>query len=85
MTQFYSFYFSGLAQNSSLANTGYEIVLYRGMNPFKEEQYELCCSAGFSGHKKHGGDPISSVHLENAMFRVAPLVDKFKRQVYQSI
>ena len=47
---------SRLPQTSSLAITGYEIVIYRSQNPFKEEQYELCCSAGFSGHKKHGDD-----------------------------
>ena len=48
--------FSRLLQNSSLASTWYEITLYRGQNPFKEEHYELCCSAGFSGHQKPGDD-----------------------------
>ena len=54
MTHFYSVNFSRLQQNSTLASTGYEIELYRGQSPFKEEQYELCCSAGFLGHKKYG-------------------------------
>ena len=63
MTQFYSVNFSRLPENSSLAKTGYEIVLYRGQNPFKEEPYELCCSAGFSGYKKHGDDCFSSINL----------------------
>ena len=56
MTQFYSVNFSRLPQNSSLASAGYEIVLNRGQKSFNEEQYELCCSAGFSGYKKHGDD-----------------------------
>ena len=43
MTQFYSVNFSRLPQKSSLASTGYEIVLNRVQNPFKGEQYELCC------------------------------------------
>ena len=33
--------FSRFPQNSSLASTGYEKVLYGGQNPFKGEQYEL--------------------------------------------
>ena len=84
MTQFYSVNYSRPAQNFSLASTGYEIVLYRGQNPFKEEQYELCSSAGFSGHKKHGDD--STVFRQFIWERgAAPIVDQFKRQVVQSI
>ena len=56
MTQLYSANFSRLPQDSSMAKTGYEIVLCGGQNPFKEEQYELCCSAGFLGHQKPGDD-----------------------------
>ena len=86
MTQFYSVNFSRLPQNSSLASTGYEILLYRGQNPFKEEEFELCFSAGFSGHKKHGYDSTVFVNsFGNAVFRVAPLVDQVKRLLDQSI
>ena len=37
MTRFYSVNFSRLPEISSLASTGYRIVLYGGQNPFKEE------------------------------------------------
>ena len=56
MIQFYSVNFSRLPQFSSLLSTGFEIVLYGGQNPFREEQYELCCSAGFSAHQKPDDD-----------------------------
>ena len=54
MTQFCSVNFSRLPQDCSLAGIGYENVLNGGQNPFEEEQYELGCSAGFSGHQKPG-------------------------------
>ena len=56
MTQFYFVNFLRLPQDCCLASTGYEIVLYGGQNPFKEEQSEQGCSAGFSGHQKPGED-----------------------------
>ena len=63
MTQYYSVNFSRLQQISILASAGYEIVLYRGQSPIKEKQNELCCSAGFSGHKKNGDDPTTFLQV----------------------
>ena len=77
--------FSRLPQSFSLASTGYEIVLCGGQSPFKEEQFELCCSAGFSGHQKPGDDSTEFrqfVWERDAL--VAPLIDQqLKRQVEQ--
>ena len=84
MTQFYSVNLWRLPQNSSLARTGYEIVLCGDQNSFKEEQFELCCLSGFSGHQKPGDD--STIFNQTIWERrVAPQVDQCRRQVDQSI
>ena len=86
MTQFYAVNFPRLQQNSRLASTGNEIVLYRGESPIKEVQYELCCSACFSGHKKMVTSQLFFFKSFGiAVFWVAPLIDQFMRQVDQSV
>ena len=89
MTRLHSVKFWHLPQNSSLARAGYEIVLCGGQNPFKEEQYELMNYVVYRAFQ----DTKNLVTTQqffvepfgNAVFRFAPLVDQFKRQVDQSI
>ena len=84
MTQFYSANISCFPQSSSLASTGYESVLYEGQNPFKGDQYELYCWAGFQDTKNLVTTQLFFVNFfGNPVFRIAPLVYQFKRQVDQ--
>ena len=54
MTQLFGLKFLRLPQSSSLAQKGFDVVLYGGQAPFEEDLFEQCYSACFLGHRKPG-------------------------------
>ena len=86
MTQCYTVNFSCLPQNSTLASTGYEIVLYRSQTHLKKSNMIYAVQRAFWDTKNMVTTQLFFVNLfGNAVFQIDPLVDQFQRQVDQSI